>query len=105
GAAGPAAHREMAELIARLGGIDLVITVGHLALHLAGRLGELGTAARVIPLSDLDERQAERAAALLRPGDLVLLKGSRRVRLERLVAALKSAHAPGTRAQPAPAVA
>lgn len=108
GPAGIDAHREIGQTILDLGsrgtpggsvggggGIDSVIIVGHLGLHTAERLGRGGggvpgwNSDRYTLVSDLDAGQAAPVANLLRPGDLVLLKGSRRMRLERIIEALK----------------
>ena len=70
GAEGPRYHREIGEL---LGGLDQVIAVGDLAR--AYRVG--------VWVPDPDEA-ADRLAELLQPGDVVLVKGSRSVGLERV---------------------
>lgn len=46
------------------------------------------TAIKVTLLDDLNERHAGEVASMLKPGDAVLLKGSRRMRLERLLPAM-----------------
>jgi len=92
GQAAPDAHREVGETILRLGTIDLVVIIGHLGLYTAERLGrepDGWTEERYVLVSDLDRGQAAGVAALLKPGDCVLLKGSRRMRLERIVDALR----------------
>ena len=70
GAEGPRYHREIGE---QLGGLDHVIAVGELAR-------DYGTEDWV-PGAD---EAADRLAELLRPGDVVLVKGSRSVGLERV---------------------
>jgi UDP-N-acetylmuramoyl-tripeptide--D-alanyl-D-alanine ligase len=74
GADGPRYHREVGEL---LGGLDHVITVGDLAR-------DYGTGEWVADAAEAADRLAE----LVRPGDLVLVKGSRSVGLERVAAKL-----------------
>ncbi len=75
----PRYHREVGELADRLG-LDVLITVGELALPIAD-----GFEGERYALGSPDE-----AAALLdeiaRPGDRVLIKGSRSVGLERVMA-------------------
>lgn len=96
GDAGPDAHREIGRAILALAGgraIDLLVAVGPLASIAADTVESAAQAAgpRVVRFPDLDEGRDRAAAALLRPGDCVLLKGSRRVALERVVAALRAA--------------
>lgn len=95
GQAAPDAHREIGQAVLELGTIDLVVIVGHLGLYTAERLcrePDGWSDERYVLVSDLDRGQAAGIAALLRPGDMVLLKGSRRMRLERVVEALKERH-------------
>jgi UDP-N-acetylmuramoyl-tripeptide--D-alanyl-D-alanine ligase len=72
GADGPAYHREIGRLLAEHG-IDHVIAVGELARDYAA--GEW--------VANADEA-ADRLRELVRPGDVVLVKGSRSVGLERV---------------------
>lgn len=95
---GPEAHRQLGRLLRSSSGVDAVVLAGHLMLHAAEALhdtapslpGEPWADERVLCVSDLDEAQAAAAARWLRPGDFVLLKGSRGRRLERLIPALRS---------------
>ena len=83
-----AAHREVGELVAR-SGVHRLIAVGELAALAAERAGELGVRAEAVA-------DARAAAALLAgelgPEDTVLVKGSRAMRLERVVEALADDH-------------
>jgi UDP-N-acetylmuramoyl-tripeptide--D-alanyl-D-alanine ligase len=72
GAGGPGYHREIGRLLSEQG-IDHVITVGELARDYGA--GEW--------VADADEA-ADRLSELVRPGDIVLVKGSRSVGLERV---------------------
>jgi UDP-N-acetylmuramoyl-tripeptide--D-alanyl-D-alanine ligase len=97
GAAAEASHREIGERAgAGLGaGLDLIVLVGEqmdrwarpaiVSLH-ATPAG----APTVLHFPAADAPDMERIASALMPGDLVLLKGSRRMRLERIVEALAS---------------
>lgn len=80
-------HRDVADAILAAPNIDKVVTVGEHSLHAANRLLEHWPRDRVLMLAELDagpDHGAQRALAALRPGDAVLLKGSRGMRLERL---------------------
>jgi len=81
-----AAHREIAGRIIELSAADLVVAVGRAMESLAD---QIRGSAEVVHLPDLDGDRADRAAELIEPGDLVLLKGSRGMRLERVVESLK----------------
>ncbi len=104
GAASERSHLEIADHILSLPppAIDLVVCVGHAMLHAADRLIQAGgwDHDRVVLVSDLDAGQAAPVAALLRSGDTVLLKGSRRMRLERIVQALRDRWSPNPDARP-----
>ncbi|MBM4108338.1 MAG: UDP-N-acetylmuramoyl-tripeptide--D-alanyl-D-alanine ligase [Phycisphaerae bacterium] len=86
GDAAPDLHREIGEAIAAGDRADLVVTVGPLAGFIAERLSRSWPAERIVPIED--PAHAPSAARLLRAGDAVLLKGSRRMALERVAAAL-----------------
>jgi len=76
GAEGPRYHREIGRL---LSDVDHAIAVGELARDYGAEEW----------VADANEA-AERLAALVQPGDVVLVKGSRSVGLERVAAKLKS---------------
>jgi UDP-N-acetylmuramoyl-tripeptide--D-alanyl-D-alanine ligase len=89
-------HREVGRLAARAG-IDLLVGVGARArdaVEEAARAGIHGTA------HEPDAATAAKAMPTrLRPGDLVVVKGSRGVRLEKVVAALQAAFPPEAAAE------
>jgi len=80
-------HRETGRHIAR-SGIDLLIGVGTLARNVVQGAADAG--AKAVALGSVEEAVAE-LPRLLRPGDVVLLKGSRGMALERLVAPIRQA--------------
>ena len=80
GPTAPAYHREVGELLRALG-IDSVLTVGELARAYGGEFAR-----------DAEEA-VEKIGDLVRPGDIVLVKGSRAVGLEVVAEALTGVHA------------
>jgi len=91
GEAGPDAHREIGEAVAADESIDFVVLVGPLMMFAAERLRKKWTGERVMNLPQMDDEHARRIAAMLRPGDFVLLKGSRGMGVERVAKALDGA--------------
>ena len=87
---GPALHamvgRELAAAFAG-GPPDLCIACGQLCAHLADALQAAAPGARIERSADL-AADASRLAGLLKPGDALLVKGSRGSGMERLVAAI-----------------
>jgi UDP-N-acetylmuramoyl-tripeptide--D-alanyl-D-alanine ligase len=73
---------------ARMAGVDVLVTVGALARHMAGAFG--GTDGAVVNADDA-RAAAELVPGLLEPGDTVLVKGSRGVGLEVVAQALEAA--------------
>ena len=90
GPGGPALHREIGEH-ARRQGVGLLVTVGPLAATVADSFGGESHA-----LADA-EQAAEAVPQLVRAGDVVLVKGSRGVGLERVAEALREAVPAGQR--------
>lgn len=85
-----ALHREVGEAAARAG-VDVLVTVGPLAAHMAEGFGD----GEVTKAADAAQA-AEIAARLLGPGDVVLVKASRGIGLELVAERLAGAHAAGT---------
>jgi len=89
GPGGPAYHRECGERAARLGFSPLA-GVGELSREMVAGARDAGARADWLPDA---EAAAVWAEETLRPGDLVLVKGSRGVGLDRVVERLLAAHA------------
>lgn len=88
----PDLHREVGDAVIASGVVrpgDLVILVGRLSLFIADRLSRGLASDQVALFDDLATKGAD-AASLLRPGDRVLLKGSRRMGLERIIDAARA---------------
>jgi UDP-N-acetylmuramoyl-tripeptide--D-alanyl-D-alanine ligase len=94
GDASPDLHREVGEHLIDTVALDALITVGPMSLFTADVVSDAATeSGRSVELrihSDMSVEVARRVAARLRPGDAVLVKGSRRLGLERVIEALRS---------------
>jgi UDP-N-acetylmuramoyl-tripeptide--D-alanyl-D-alanine ligase len=89
GDAGPALHREVIERIFeidRAARLDRVFTIGKLSGLAADVLRERWDRQRVMSFETVNAASGQAIAAALQPGDAVLLKGSRSIGLERLLA-------------------
>jgi UDP-N-acetylmuramoyl-tripeptide--D-alanyl-D-alanine ligase len=89
-------HEEVAQAASRSGAAEIIAVAGE-ARRIAGRAGEAGIHAVFVDNAAL---AAEAALSIVRPGDLLLIKGSRGVATERVVRALVDAAGRG--AAPAP---
>jgi UDP-N-acetylmuramoyl-tripeptide--D-alanyl-D-alanine ligase len=81
-----AAHAKVGEQLAD-SGVQVVVTVGEQARHIAAAALEGGVKVAV-PCANHDEA-AEALQKLLRPGDTVLVKGSRGMKMEKILAVFK----------------
>lgn len=97
GTAAAELHRETGKLAARAG-LDLLIAVTGDAREIAESAREAGMPAAATEFFETAQQAGERLARIVRPGDHVLLKGSRGVALEKALAVLERA-----RGQAAPA--
>jgi UDP-N-acetylmuramoyl-tripeptide--D-alanyl-D-alanine ligase len=89
GAQGPELHRQCGREIAAMG-VDVLIGVRGLASELlAGAVEVVGSSTKLTSFCETPEQAAELLIAGSRPGDLVLVKGSRGVRTERVIEKLK----------------
>jgi UDP-N-acetylmuramoyl-tripeptide--D-alanyl-D-alanine ligase len=98
GEATVAAHREVGEAVARPGGPELLITVGDLAREIAQAAREHGMLPEQVVVCPDNQSALEALRSRLRPEDVVLIKGSRGVAMESIVAGLVEAAAAGVTA-------
>jgi UDP-N-acetylmuramoyl-tripeptide--D-alanyl-D-alanine ligase len=88
GETGPALHFEVMDRIIQIDAharFEHVMTIGKLSGDAADRLRQRWSNDRVMCVEKVDADSGEAIAALLKPGDGVLLKGSRSMGLERLL--------------------
>lgn len=97
GDASPDLHRSVGEYLLEKVAVDAVVTVGPMSLFTADVVSDAtnreggGAGIELRIHSDMSVEVARRVAAKLRPGDAVLIKGSRKLGLERVVEALRAA--------------
>ncbi len=92
GEAGPQLHRDVGRRIANeTARIDLVILAGPLSAYTVKGLGSAWPNDRVRVFDRWDQNAIRRTADMVQPGDVVLIKGSRAMGLERLVQQIESA--------------
>jgi UDP-N-acetylmuramyl pentapeptide synthase len=84
----PALHAEVGRGVARATP-DVVVCVGAMMEHAARVIGQILPKAQVVRMVNADGEGAAQIAGLLKVGDLVLLKGSRRMGLERVLKVLE----------------
>lgn len=85
---GPANHTEVGERIGELGACDLLVCAGTLTARAAEAAEAAGVPVRRV--ADTAGGHATLIASWLQAGDTVLLKGSRGMRLERIIDAVKA---------------
>jgi UDP-N-acetylmuramoyl-tripeptide--D-alanyl-D-alanine ligase len=78
------AHRTIGAVAMKLG-IDLMITVGPLAKHIAEGALAAGMSRERVFETDTTSRGAELLRGHSRPGDTVLIKGSRGMKMEKIL--------------------
>jgi len=90
GAHSAEAHAEVGDFIRDHCPVDLLVTVGPGALLIAERFSaDSKSRGKLMIHSSMDDAQAAKIAERLAPGDSVLVKGSRRIGLERVVKAIE----------------
>ncbi len=99
GAESDRVHDEIGRAIAQIAPPDVLVTLGPAASRYPRAAAGAGAKIKhALSLEQAGDAECARVASLLAPGDAVLLKASRRMGLERIVAALKASGEP-----PAPA--
>ena len=83
GGASEELHRQVGRKVIECG-VDLLITSGKMAEFIAAGAVEAGMDKRAVESFGNEDGDFAKMAGLLRAGDVVLLKGSRAMRMERL---------------------
>jgi UDP-N-acetylmuramoyl-tripeptide--D-alanyl-D-alanine ligase len=86
GETAPDLHRGSGRSLA--GRVDVVVGVGPLSKEIVAGAGEAGLSREALVHFDDAAAAAEAVGEIVRPGDAVLVKGSRGIRLEKVVDAL-----------------
>jgi len=96
-------HRQIGQDLARRNGsgADLVVTTGPLSRGIADVLGGASDWHGSVHHVDAADELAQRVAALLQPGDVVLLKASRGMQLEQVIPAIERRFAAVTESEAA----
>ena len=92
GATSPELHREAGRFAARTGAIDWVVGVAGEGARLTEGAVEAGLPREQVLFFESSEQAAAFLQDFLRSGDLLLVKGSRGVKMERVVEALLAKH-------------
>lgn len=100
GSAAADEHRLVGEWLGASRAIDVVVLVGELAREALQPVASGLGVDRVRYFEKLDEGSGEAIARLIEPGDIVLLKASRRVGLERLVTEIERRYVPDIASAP-----
>jgi UDP-N-acetylmuramoyl-tripeptide--D-alanyl-D-alanine ligase len=93
GEAGEVTHRDVGAYVP--GHADELVAVGDLGRHIADAARDAGLPGRSVEWVATTEEATPLLAARLRPGDYVLVKGSRGMRMDEIVAALAGERASG----------
>jgi len=94
GATSPQLHREAGKFAAETGGIDWVIGVEGDAAQIVEGAVAAGVPRAQTRIFATSEEAAKFLADFVAPGDLLLVKGSRGLKMERIVETLLAIHAP-----------
>jgi UDP-N-acetylmuramoyl-tripeptide--D-alanyl-D-alanine ligase len=92
GAAGPAAHHEVGTYFK--GHADALVAVGELGRHIAEGARAAGVPDAAIAWHATPEEASDALRPRLAGGDFVLIKGSRGMHMDQIVAALAGEHLP-----------
>ncbi|MCL6447685.1 MAG: UDP-N-acetylmuramoyl-tripeptide--D-alanyl-D-alanine ligase [Armatimonadetes bacterium] len=87
GALAAAGHHQVGEAV-KTSGVDYLVTVGELAREIAAAAREKGFPAENIRQTAAAEEAAAVLKNLLAPGDVMLVKGSRGMQMEKIIAAI-----------------